>query len=108
MRSACATRSHSMARSSPSIHGMPPPGTASRFSRAPRARRARSWRSTRATGAAGAELALLDRAVRSAPESADLRLEYATVLERQGELEGAERQLTDVCRRRPDSAALWQ
>ena len=62
----------------------------------------------RATGAAGAELALLDRAVRSAPESADLRLEYATVLERQGELEGAERQLTDVCRRRPDSAALWQ
>jgi protein O-GlcNAc transferase len=62
----------------------------------------------RATGALDAELALLDRAVQSAPGSADLRLDYAAALDRQGELAGAERQFAEVCRLRPDDAPLWE
>jgi predicted O-linked N-acetylglucosamine transferase (SPINDLY family) len=62
----------------------------------------------RATGAAEAELALLARAVQSAPENVELRLEYAGALESGGHIALVEEQFRDLCGLRPDVPHFWE
>ena len=62
----------------------------------------------RATGAGDAEAGLLARAVESAPDSVDLRLEYAAALEARGRIGLEAEQLAEICRLRGDVADWWQ